>query len=146
MLTVLLTYTDTKGKIEMLKNFLARKQNGFTIVELIIAVVTIGIFAGMMISASNNYLQRAAEHSAKNSLIAASAEMKKVHNKTGEYPSSLSQNVALSGIVVNVHQHDAQTFCVRAVSEKYADIAFHMVESDRKTQQGMCPGSEGSGD
>lgn len=69
----------------------AKKQTGFTIVELLIVIVVIAILAAITIVAFNGIRQRAEDASVKTNVSQATKQLKlfAVMN-TGEYPTSIS--------------------------------------------------------
>ncbi|HET8884141.1 MAG TPA: prepilin-type N-terminal cleavage/methylation domain-containing protein [Candidatus Saccharimonadales bacterium] len=70
--------------------FTLRKQTGFTIVELLIVIVVIGILAAITIVAYNGIRQRAVEASLQASLKNASTKLAVYHAENGEYPSAIN--------------------------------------------------------
>lgn len=66
-----------------------QKQPGFTIVELLIVIVVIGILASIVIIAFNGIQGRALETTAKSSLTSASKQMESSKILDGVYPNTL---------------------------------------------------------
>ena len=65
------------------------KQQGFTLIELMIVVVMIGILAMVAIPAYNNSVQKSRRTDAYNALTKLQLEMEKYRGNCSLYPSSL---------------------------------------------------------
>jgi general secretion pathway protein G len=74
----------------------ALKQNGFTIVELLVIIVVIGILAGITIVSYNGIQQRAAEAAAKNDLTNVKKFMQIAKARQGVYPTTIPSDVQAS--------------------------------------------------
>lgn len=91
---------------------LARKQTGFTIVELLIVIVVIAILAAITIVAYNGIQNQSKASSLKSELsqVTKALETKKIVN--GVYPSSLADvNVTSSKLTYHYNQR-ANTYCI----------------------------------
>lgn len=118
-----------------------RNYKGFTIIELSIVVVVIGVLASVIMVNGSSYMNRAAESNAKNSLIDAAKEMKKIYNREGAYPASLPSSVKpLSGVTLTP-SGSGETFCITAAVN---GSSFFIDQSNPKPQAGECTGG-GSG-
>ena len=74
------------------------KQRGFTIVELLIVIVVIGILAAIVIVAFNGVQDRAKQATAQSDIksIAKRIEQMRVESTTDQYPSTLNATMGLS--------------------------------------------------
>ena len=74
-----------------------QKQKGFTIVELLIVIVVIGILAAITIVAYNGVQNRANDTTIQSDLknTAKKLELIKVDSPTGTYPTSLTASMGL---------------------------------------------------
>ncbi len=123
-----------------------RKSNfGFTIIELSVVIVVIGILASLVVVTGNSYLKRAAESSARTTLISAASEVKKTFNRQGEYPllppipSTIKIPSRISLTAVN-NSSDRQSFCITARVSNYSDIQYYMNQTTSQPQSGACAG------
>jgi prepilin-type N-terminal cleavage/methylation domain-containing protein len=91
-----------------------RKHSGFTIVELLIVIVVIGILAAITIVAYNGIQQRAAASSASVALAQASKKLELYKVDNGTYPTTgnLSAAGITDGDVTFQYTSDGTTFCV----------------------------------
>lgn len=74
----------------------SRQQNGFTIVELLIVIVVIGILAAITIIAFNGVQKRAIVTTLQSDLRSAATAMKLEHAVTSAYPTALPASVKMS--------------------------------------------------
>ena len=90
-----------------------RKQSGFTIVELLIVIVVIGILAGLVITTFNGIQQKARDTERETDIKALHAQVEAFWAQKGYYPSLTDMNdrVATTGFVaVNLKGLDAGAF------------------------------------
>ncbi|CAN5421648.1 N/A [soil metagenome] len=89
------------------------KQSGFTIVELLIVIVVIGILAGLVITTFNGIQQKARDTERETDIKAIHAQVEAFWAQKGYYPSLTDMNdrVATTGFVaVNLKGLDAGAF------------------------------------
>ena len=65
-----------------------KKSDGFTLIELMIAVAIVGIIAAVAFPSYQEYVKRANRVQARNTLIQAAQWMERVATATGSYPLS----------------------------------------------------------
>jgi prepilin-type N-terminal cleavage/methylation domain-containing protein len=121
-----------------------QKQTGFTIVELLIVIVVIGILAAITIVAYNGIQKRAQGSAASAALTQASSKLALYQVDNNLYPVSLSTaGVSNSG---NVSYQYSQTnagtgYCVTATS---GSVSYKITEGSQPTA-GACPGDSQNG-
>ena len=89
------------------------KQSGFTIVELLIVIVVIGILAGLVITTFNGIQQKARDTERETDIKAIHAQVEAFWAQKGYYPSLVDMNnrTAVTGFVaVNLKGLDAEAF------------------------------------
>jgi len=111
-----------------------KKTSGFTIVELLIVIVVIGILAAITIVAYNGITTQATNASLSSDLKAATTKIEADKATTGSYPASAAAADGGAGLKAsptntisyyNEYRGQANSFCVAAVSsgtntKKYA--------------------------
>ena len=120
------------------------KQKGFTIVELLIVIVIIGILAAITIVAYNGIQQRAQTTAMSSDLAGAARHMElaKVDSTDESYPSSIPSGVKASqGIVLQLAQTATnKTFCMNAYrSSPYMVSSFD--SATKTTRPYLCSGA-----
>lgn len=120
-------------------------QKGFTIVELLVVIVVIGILAAVTIVAFNGVSQRAVKASMQTDLTSASKQLKIDQISTGAYPSSTGaadegKGLRASGTTTYQYSFNNSatppTFCLTAINGSYS---FYITQDGVPTE-GMCPG------
>lgn len=92
---------------------LNRKQSGFTIVELLIVIVVIGILAGLVITTFNGIQQKGRDTERETDIKAIHGQLEAYWAQKGYYPSltELNDRTATTGFVaVNLKGLDAEAF------------------------------------
>lgn len=122
---------------------LAKKQTGFTIVELLIVIVIIGILAAITIVAYNG-IQNRARVAAQSSVLSQASKTARASLLTsGSYPSAsaLSTN---SGISLSISSDTAaETFCITATGTGYSA---KNIDQTGRIGDGPCEGQSGGSD
>ena len=97
------------------------KRNGFTIVELLIVIVVIGILAAITIVAFGTIQNRAQSASLTSDLAQAAKQLNIVRVENGTYPLTFPQTVKASpGTVLHLADtgDPANSYCINAYSQK----------------------------
>jgi len=92
---------------------LKNKQSGFTIIELLIVIVVIGILAGLVLTTFNGIQQKARDTERQTDIKAIHAQVEAFWAQKGYYPSltDLNDRTATTGFVaVNLKGLDAGAF------------------------------------
>ncbi len=124
-----------------------KPQPGFTIVELLIVIVVIGILAAIVIVAYTGITQRAVSASLTSDLeqAAKKLDIAKVSDPSNAYPTSLA-NAALSvpsGMTYTYTTSTPQTYCLTATSSGSNPQSYSVAANGVPTQ-GPCPGDPGT--
>lgn len=123
---------------------LGKSQNGFTIVELLVVIVVIGILAAISIVAYNGITVRVKENAIKQSLSQVSRVITayKVSDTNEDYPATLAAaNVPTTGNVTYQYTVDNATstksFCITGSMD---GIRFFFSSIANEIASGSCPG------
>lgn len=98
------------------------RSTGFTIVELLIVIVVIGILAAITIVAFNGIQNRANDTAIQNDLRNFHAVVAQHKAINGNYPTTLTASMGIK-FTRNAHERDAQTrsvrYCINAATDEY---------------------------
>jgi len=122
-----------------LKNIesLAHRRSGFTIVELLVVIVVIGILASITIVAFNGVQQSAGAAVLKSDLRNAQSQLEIANISNGSYPSDTSQVRASSGTVFE-YTNSGSSYCITA-SSAIAATSFYIDSLAGVINVGTCP-------
>ncbi len=116
----------------------AKKQTGFTIVELLIVIVVIAILAAITIVAYNGIQNRAKESSAQSAVSQAIKKIEtfKSASTTASYPSSAAE-AGIANIIGSSYFYDAihSSYCVQVTNNQ---IAYSATNINPKPVVGAC--------
>lgn len=120
-----------------------KTQKAFTIVELLIVIVVIGILAAVTIVAFNGVQKRAGEASVKADLTSAAKLVSLYKADSSSYPVSLSlvNNTqgftATKGNDINYTSANGTSFCITVFRQ---DIVYSVSDTNLTPQASACPG------
>ena len=110
---------------------------GFTIVELLVVIVVIGILAGVAIIGYGAWKDSVIEKQLKSDLTGAASSMESGRNFGSDYPSNLPASFSPSdGVTVNT-KSGGGTFCIEASSVNKPDLIFN-VKNGKQPALGKC--------
>lgn len=118
------------------------KNQGFTLAELAIVIIVVGILAGITIVGYGAWQKNIARDAVKSDLTNAVSAMESARTfSEGGYPSSIPASFKPSDTVtITYGTGDASAFCIRGQSKKDASISFYARSSDpTNLQAGSCP-------
>lgn len=116
-----------------------KKTNGFTIVELMVVIVVIGILAGIVVVAYGSWHKNTDTNAVKSDLVNASTAMEGARNFSNGYPSSVpstfqaSENVQVTG-----GSSDGKSYCIQGVSSHDSTVSYYIVNGSKTPQVGSC--------
>ena len=110
----------------------------FTVVELLIAIVVIGILATISIVAYSGIQDSAIESTLKSDLRSASSQLEMERALEGSYPSS-DEGLSRSSGVNFTYTLTGGSYCLTAWPSR-AGVAAYRIDSDSSVQEGACTG------
>lgn len=116
------------------------KRQGFTIVELAVVIVVIGILASLVMLGYGNWRKSIIVDAAKSDLSTALAAMESARNFGEDYPDTIpaniqtSSNVSLSGGA----RPGGVMFCIEAVGVQDPSIRYYVSHKQRSPAEGGC--------
>jgi prepilin-type N-terminal cleavage/methylation domain-containing protein len=123
-------------------------QKGFTIVELLIVIVVIGILAAITVVAYNGIQQRALNTTLTTNLANAAKQMGVAYANNGTYPTTIPSDMKYSsGVGMSLaNTGDATTFCINAQLTTSNDVLRMYYDSGSSgVATGVCSGTTISG-
>jgi len=135
-------------RVSLLKKCTPKQSlKGFTIVELVVVIVVIGILAGVAIVSYGAWRDKLAGDEVSHSLVAAASAMENARNfsNTG-YPSDIPSTFSpTERVIISYIDGDAKTYCIEGRSKTVKNL-YYFIKSGSGTRalQGTCAGGEGS--
>lgn len=127
-------------------NGMKKSTSGFTIVELLIAIIVIGILAAITTVAYNSIQRNAAEGSLRSDLAGAAKQLEVDKAFLRQYPASLAAAddgkgiKASSGNTLSYELIDGgKKYCLTATSSRQGVPSFNVSSENGAPQQGECP-------
>lgn len=120
------------------------KTRGFTIIELLVVIVVIGILAAVTVAAFNG-VQRRSEVARVQSDLRQFAQLSDAYavDNAGAYSSGLADlNLADDTRLQYTADNEASTryYCITIVSDQVSDVVYHYDSRDREINEGACDG------
>ena len=114
---------------------------GFTIIELLIVIVIIGILVAITAVSFGGKTKQAKEATAKSDLKQASTQLEidRTKSSNNQYPSTTSGLKSSPDTTLEITSTDS-TYCLSATASP--DIAFHVTNTNTAPQPGVCSGHQ----
>ena len=126
-----------RNKGEQMVN--TRRNEGFTIVELLIVVVVIAILAAITIVSFNGISTRAKETALKSDLMSGAKQIQVMKATDGTYPvDTTTIKKATTTVFEYTYNNASGAFCLGATTSTAASLAYYVTEGG-SIQAGTCP-------
>jgi prepilin-type N-terminal cleavage/methylation domain-containing protein len=114
--------------------------HGFTIVELLVVILVIGILAGISIVGYGAWRKNIAEDQLKSELSGVASAMENARNFSSTYPTAIPSTFTPSNDVTLTYvSGDAKTFCIQASTSQDSTLIYRYDISEKKEPQvGAC--------
>jgi len=130
---------------DMNKGYAIGRREGFTLVELAVIILIVGILIAISVFGWGTWRQRTAENVLKNDLSQAASQLKNDLNWKNTYP--LTEELANGGKGLPKSQGTnyqytfnvaTSEYCLTATSDTEGVRAFHITSGDTTPQEGAC--------
>lgn len=118
------------------------RTNGFTVAELLVVIVVIGILASVTIVGYSNWKRSAITAKLKNDINNAVVAIENARNfGENSYSSAITLPFQSSDDVTLIAGSfdGGDTYCVEATSDTIATISYHIILTERLVKEGRCP-------
>src|SRR5680860_1027903 len=120
------------------------KNRGFTIIELIVVIVIIGILSAIVIVSYSGIRTRAAAATLKSDVEKASIQLEKYRADHGAYPATedlVNDGAGLSKSAGTIYQYalDGSYYCISASSTSAGSTIYHTTSTSGTAKSGECP-------
>jgi prepilin-type N-terminal cleavage/methylation domain-containing protein len=123
------------------------KSSGFTIVELIIVIIVIGILTAIVTLSYAGISRRSVETSMQTDLRNAATVIEKDRQLAGAYPANgtlANSGSGLKSSVTNTLDYSITStgYCITVVSTKLTGSMYHITNGTGEIKSGACPAAE----
>jgi Tfp pilus assembly protein PilE len=119
------------------------KSVGFTLVELLIIIIVIGILATLTVVSYSEVQEQAAESSVKSDLQNAAAQLEKDRARDGVYPATAQAANKGDGLLASdgntlTYVVRSNGYCVAVASDRLDGASFYKENAEGTIQAGVC--------
>lgn len=126
-----LWYTDCNMKARLW-------HKGFTIVELVIVVVVVGIIAAITVVSYNGILGQNREKALEGDLYKAATQLHDMKMRDGSFPATANDFSVSNGDTTLIYSRSGDGFCVGGSNSKLPGVTMYVTDG-KKVTKGECP-------
>lgn len=117
-----------------------QKNRAFTVVELMVVIVVIGIIAAVLVTGYGSWQSSVAKNAVQSDLKMAASAMKNAKNFSNGYPTSIPSTFRGSSKVnLSVAWSTGTSFCLNGVSVQYGSVQYYLDSSGSdEPKAGTC--------
>jgi prepilin-type N-terminal cleavage/methylation domain-containing protein len=123
-----------------MKHFSQRSSSGFTIIELLVVIVIIGILATISVVSFNGIQQRAAGTVLMSDLKNASAQLEIAKLVNNEQYQATTSGLTVSAGTTFEYTSTGSTYCLSATSDRNGVPGYNVSSSNLSVVTGLCAG------
>lgn len=146
-MNLMVSRLDVRSKRGEARRHFSSPNQGFTIIELLIVIVVIGVLATITIVLYNGIVKQVAQASLKSDLDQSSKQLSIDRTNNSTFPTSLSAANNGNGIKVSPgtsleYTSDGNTYCLTG-SSAAAQSSYYVSDSSGAVASGVCVGHTG---
>jgi len=124
-------------------NSITYRSKGFTIVEMLVVIMILGLLTGLSTFGFRNWQQGLAKTQVQSDLRQVTAVMDAQKNFGNGYPTSIPSSFKVGDdVTVSFVWGDATRYCIQGTSSKYSSVAYYVDTTQGKDPKtGNCPAS-----
>ena len=125
---------------------MGKRGSGFTIVELLIVIVVIGILAAIIVVAYNGIQTRAASVVLQNDLRQAATQLENDKTENNDQYANNADSLPKSENTTYQYTTDGTTYCLTGTSSVSGVVGYYVSSSTNSVIEGLCDGHSGPGE
>lgn len=123
----------------MVKEYSLGGTSGFTIIEIVVGIVTIAMLAALMIDGWGAWREDVTKNQLSQSLVSVATAMKDARNFGNDYPTTIPANYnPPADVVLATVQADSGKYCINAYHKKVRSVRRSISSELTQPVEGVC--------